>query len=169
MSVSGKRRDLITSKPCLSLSELKLKTYNPKLKTLFSEILDKILGRFDELQAMELAAALRGFGDDGSQNFPDFHDEYFAGRNFILQEIYFQIQIPVINPLNNLLLDDLAQLFHVHHKTRIRVRYAFDRYNQFEVMSVIVRIGTGAEYFKVLFVAPTRIINPVSRVKMFYS
>ena len=101
------------------------------------------------------------------QLLPDPDGQILRRTHFTLKEINFDIQILVVQFLDDIILNDTAQLFYIEQKSRIRIGVTFYRYIQLVIMPMPILIGAFAEYVLILFFAPAWIIEFVCCVKMF--
>ena len=88
------------------------------------------------------------------QLFPNLYRDVFYGRQYPLHKGHIQVEVPVVHFINNVLLDDLAQVFKIHDETRFGTRLPLDSHVQGKIMPMPVFIGTPAENLLVLLIAP---------------
>jgi hypothetical protein len=100
------------------------------------------------------------------QLLPDPNGQILRRTHFTLKKINFDIQIPVIQFLDDMILNDTAQFFYIEQKSRIRVRVTFYRHIQLVIMPMPILIGAFAEYGLILILTPAWIIEFVRCVKM---
>ena len=98
---------------------------------------------------------------------PDFNNEILTAGELVLHEIDIEIEVFVIELVGDLLSNQSAQLLQIHDKSGLRIRSAFYGHNKVEIVPMPVLIGARAEYFRVPFLAPGRIMKLMGSVEMF--
>ena len=80
-----------------------------------------------------------------------------------------EIQILVVEAIENLIPDDVAEHFHIHDVTCFGIRNTTYTHYEIVIVAVKIRIAAFAENLAVAFVRPGRIVQPVCCVEMLFS
>jgi futalosine hydrolase len=102
----------------------------------------------------------------GNKFIPNGNHEVFDGTHFSGHKRHVEIEVPVIKLINDMFLNNDAELFHIVHKPGIRIGMPLDRYVQGEIMAMPVFIGTTPENGFVLFFGPLGVEQLMSCIKM---
>ena len=97
----------------------------------------------------------------------DFHGQYLRGCHLALHEIHVKVDIPMIELIDYIAVDDMLQFFQIDYKSRFRIHFAFHRYKKLIIVAMPIRIGAFAKYRFVLFQCPLLAVQLVCRVKPF--
>lgn len=98
---------------------------------------------------------------------PHCNNYIFGCRQYTLHKGDVQVEVLVIAMLDKVIFNNGAQYLEVHNITGILVRLAFYGDKQHIIMPMPVRVRALAEYFKILLIAPGRIINLVRCIERF--
>jgi futalosine nucleosidase len=97
---------------------------------------------------------------------PDGNGQVFGRTHFALHKRHIQVQVLMIQLFYNMLINNLAQLFYIEHKTRIVAGLAFDCDIQLVIMTMPVGISAFAKNGFVLCCVPVGVIKFMGGVKM---
>jgi hypothetical protein len=101
------------------------------------------------------------------QLLPDGDREIFGAAHLIFHEIHIHVQVFVVQLIDHIFFDELAEFLHIIQKTGIRIRPALDGYIKIVIMPMPVLIGAYPKYGLIPLLAPFRVKEFMRRVKMF--
>lgn len=100
---------------------------------------------------------------------PDLVDQVFNGAKLSLHERNVQIEVAVVQDIDNMCIDELAQEFGINNEPRIRIRTSLNRNQQFKIMPMPILIGTLSKNLVIPFLAPGWIVKLMCCVEMLFA
>ena len=93
------------------------------------------------------------------------HSDVFRGRIQLAEELRIQIKISVVEPVDDLLPDDVRKHLHVHHVSCAGVRYSRHLDGQLIVVTMVMGKVALSEYLGIGRIIPVRIVKSVCCVE----
>ena len=107
---------------------------------------------FPKFEGVQLASLV---SQGGYQLLPNQDNKVFSGwLHPGRDEVHVEIEVAVVEVIGDVRMDELAQFFHVHDKSGLRIGPTFHRDMQIIVVAVPVFVGTFAEGFPVFLFRP---------------
>lgn len=131
-------------------------------RNLSAEIFYINAGRLVEFDAVEL----HGRRQMRRELFPNRDGQVFGAAHFVFHEVDINIQVLMVEPVDHMFLDELAQFLYIVQEAGIGIGRALDRNIQVIIVPMPIFIGAYPEYLLILFPAPCRVKKLVCRVEM---